>query len=248
MLWRLRSFWYGMTLPYRALRLILGSRGLLLLSILPIAITVLIYTYLIIAFQAKVRNALQSYVVSLGFGSESLFSWIISPGITLLFVLLSILTFAFLCSIVALPFNDFLAEKTERFATPSLPEVKDRSFLRSVRNIGIDLIKTSGSMALGLFALLLCWVPVVNILCVIVGVLMICFQYTSYPQTRRGIGFCEGLRFLKDHRFACAGFGTVLAFLFALPIVSWVVLPVAVVGGTLLVGRAPGSSSLRPLK
>ncbi|MCC7443144.1 MAG: hypothetical protein IT285_16045, partial [Bdellovibrionales bacterium] len=64
----------------------------------------------------------------------------------------------------------------------------------------------------------------------------------------RGVALGEGLRFLARHFFACVGHGATLTVLFAVPFLGSFVLPIAVVGGTLLVARAPGSAAAAPLR
>jgi len=84
----------------------------------------------------------------------------------------------------------------------------------------------------------LAWIPVVNVAAFFLTCVLICFQYTSYPQTRRGVGIKDGVRFLFQYFYSCLGFGMVLIALFSVPFFSCFMLPLAVVGGTLLVARA----------
>ncbi|MCR4313075.1 MAG: hypothetical protein NUV58_02410, partial [Candidatus Roizmanbacteria bacterium] len=77
---------------------------------------------------------------------------------------------------------------------------------------------------------------------------LVTFQYISYPQTRRDVGIRQGAKFLWHHIYACTGFGSIFLLLFAIPFLSSFVLPLAVIGGTLLAARAPGSPQLSPLK
>ncbi len=107
-------------------------------------------------------------------------------------------------------------------------------------------MKAVAATCVTIMALIFSWIPVLNLFAFALAFLLITFQYISYPQTRRGIGFREGARFLRLHPFACLGFGLSVSFLFAIPVVSAFVLPVAVVGGTLLVARAPGNPDGRP--
>jgi uncharacterized protein involved in cysteine biosynthesis len=80
-----------------------------------------------------------------------------------------------------------------------------------------------------------------------VAFLLVMFHYI-YPQTRRGLGFRYGLGFLWRHAYACLGFGASISFLFAIPFASSFALPLAVVGGTLLVARAQLHPSLSRLR
>jgi uncharacterized protein involved in cysteine biosynthesis len=117
-------------------------------------------------------------------------------------------------------------------APPELP------WTAKIRLIGIDLVKSVFAGIAAIIALLVSWIPGLNLIAFFVSFLLIAFQYVSYPQTRRNLPLREGLAFLRRHTFACAGFGLAMSLLFAIPVVSAFCLPLAVVGGTLLVARA----------
>ena len=245
---RIRSFWFGLTLPYKAARIILTNRPLLFWSVLPIILTFVLYIYGISALQEYAIGLLQSHIVEWGFSPGSVIGWsFVFFGKVFLWVVAA-LTFAFASSIVASPFNDYLAERSEQFAYPPLPPVINKSLKQQVKLVGIDLFKTVAATFAAIFAILFIWVPILNLIAFIIAFLLVTFQYISYPQTRRAIGLKMGARFLWDHIFACTGFGATLTFLFAIPFFASLILPIAVVGGTLLVARASGSSQIAALK
>jgi CysZ protein len=247
---RFRSAWYGFTLPWTALKTIVAHPGLIIWSLLPVGITLTLYFYVIGAAQAGAQSLMERYFAVWGLSPEGWTAWAVSLLTKLLLILIGALTFSFVATVVASPFNDFLAEASERWAAPPLPPVKPSTFGEKLRLIGIDVAKTVAATVAMLAALLLSWIPVVNIGAFALAFLLVTFQYTSYPQTRRGVGLWSGAWFLWRHLFACAGFGAIVSILFAIPLVSSLALPLAVVGGTLLVARAPGdpASGLKALK
>ena len=191
---------------------------------------------------------LQEGVAGLGFGPDSWIGWFFVLSGKMILWMVAALTFIFTSSIVASPFNDILAKRSEEFTETPLPPVTNKSLKQNVQLIGIDLFKTATAFIAAVFAIIFCWVPVVNIFAFILAFLLVTFQYISYPQTRRSIGLREGAKFLWHHIYACTGYGAILSFLFAIPFLSSFVLPIAVVGGTLLAARAPGTSELFRLK
>ncbi len=245
---RTRSLWFGLTLPYRALRLIFVNKSLLFWSILPLVLTFILFIYGISQLQDWAVALLQESVAGLGFGPDSWIGWFFVLSGKMILWMVAALTFIFTSSIVASPFNDVLAERSEKFTEIPLPPVTKKSLKQNIQLIGIDLFKTVTAFIAAVFAIIFCWIPVVNIFAFILAFLLVTFQYISYPQTRRSIGLREGAKFLWHHIYACTGFGAILSFLFAIPFLSCFVLPIAVVGGTLLAARAPGSSQLSPLK
>lgn len=245
---RTRSLWYGLTLPYRALRLIFIKKSLFFWSALPLVLTFILFIYGISQLQDWAVVRLQEFVTRLGFGPGSWIGGFLMLSGKMILWMVAALTFIFTSSIVASPFNDTLAERTEKFTEVPLPPVTRKSFKQHVKLIGIDLFKTMIAFAAAVFAIVFFWLPVVNIFAFVLAFLLVTFQYISYPQTRRSIGLRQGAKFLWHHIYACAGFGAIFSFLFAIPFLSSFILPLAVVGGTLLTARAPGTSQLFPLK
>ncbi len=212
------------------------------------ALTFILFIYGISQLQDWAVALLQEGVAGLGFGPDSWIGWFFVLSGKIILWMVAALTFIFTSSIVASPFNDVLAKRSEEFTETPLPPVTNKSLKQNVQLIGIDLFKTMTAFVAAVFAIIFCWVPVVNVFAFILAFLLVTFQYISYPQTRRSIGLREGAKFLWHHIYACTGFGAILSFLFAIPFLSCFVLPIAVVGGTLLVARAPGTSELFRLK
>ncbi len=211
-------------------------------------LTFILFIYGISALQDLAIALLQECVAWLGFSTASLIGKFFMLSGKMILWMVAALTFVFTSSIVASPFNDILAERTEKFTEIPLPHVAGKTLKQHAYLIGIDVFKTVITFSVTVFAIVFFWVPVLNIFAFILAFLLVTFQYISYPQTRRSIGLRQGAKFLWCHIYACAGFGAVLSFLFAIPFLSSFVLPLAVVGGTLLVARAQGASQLIPLK
>lgn len=144
-----------------------------------------------------------------------------------------------LSNLAALPFNDFLAEHAESYSKPILVSVGKQSWGVLARQFLLDLIKNIIAGAALILCFLLSWVPVLNIAAHLVGWLLVAFQYLSYPQTRRDWGVWRSFVYLLRLRTlpGALGLGLVLSFLFAIPIFSVLVSPIAVVSGTLLFAR-----------
>ncbi len=239
---RTRSFAYGVTLPARSARLILSQKRLLALSLLPVSLTLLLYFFLIRNLQQTAEAALTAQMVGWGFNLEGFGAWLILLAAKIGIFILAAMTFSIVASVVGSPFNDFLAEQAERFTDPPMNVAPALPWSAKLRLIWIDLVKGLFAGIAAIAALLLSWVPGLNLVAFALSFLLLTFQYVSYPQTRRNLPLREGVAFLARHPFACVGFGLAMSFLFAIPVVSAFCLPLAVVGGTLLAARAPGSA------
>ncbi len=245
---RFRSLLYGLTLPYTAARLIVVTPALLFWSLVPIAITLALYVYVIAALQSWVLGQLRAYFEVWGWDPVGWTAWTVTLMSRVMLILAGALTFTFASTVVASPFNDVLAARAEPLATPPLPPVQSRGLAAQTRLIWIDLVKTVAATVAGFAVILFWWVPMLNIGAAIAVCLLVCFQYTSYPQTRREERLGGGLRFLLRYAWACSGFGAAITLLYAIPFVSSLALPVAVVGGTLLVARAGAGATMPRLR
>lgn len=242
---RSRSFIYGFKLPLQALRLIFSHKILLFWSLFPVILTALLYFYGIRHLQAAAMTALEHLLVQWGWNLESIWATLVQWTIKILLILFGALTFSFASSLIASPFNDFLAEKTEPLASPPLPRIPSPTLTYFLRTVLIDMGKTLAAAIAGIAAFLFSLIPIVNLVIFVLAFLLITLQYISYPQTRRGQGIREGVQFLCKNFYACVGFGAALSLCFAIPLLSIFVLPVAVVGGTLLFARAQSTELFR---
>src|SRR3990172_8031487 len=173
---RTRSFFYGLLLPLDAAKLIAGRKSLLLWSVFPVILTIVLYVYVIGTVQDHLLRLLQDWISSLGWDPEGWLAWIARILARVLLIVVGALTFTFASTIVASPFNDMLAETAEKHAVPALPPVQPPTLGQRVRLIGIDIAKTVAATVAGLSALLLSWVPIVNIVAFLIAFLLVCFQ------------------------------------------------------------------------
>mgnify|MGYP000417148385 CR=1 FL=1 len=245
---RIASFFYGATLPVRAFRLLISTPRLMAWSALPVAISLAAYVYLIRGLHAWAEGGINDLFAWAGWDARGWFAASFLFLSQLLLLLAAAFSFSFIAGIIAAPFNDFLAESTEAHTEITLPAAPKRGLGGQIGVLLIDIGKTAAAGALTIVALLLSWIPVLNAMATVLAMYLICFQYVSYAQTRRGQGWRDGFSFLGRHKFACLGFGMVTSTLFAIPFAAPFFLPLAVIGGTLLAARGPGGNSTPTLR
>lgn len=245
---RVGSFFYGATLPVRSFKLLISSPRLMAWSVLPVGIALAAYVYLIRGLSLWAEQGIHDLFAWAGWDARGWFAAAFLTLSKLLVLLAAAFTFSFGAGIVAAPFNDFLAESAESHAEVALPAPPKRGIGGQLGLLLVDVGKTAAAGVLTVLALLLSWIPVLNGAATLIAMFLVCFQYVSYAQTRRGLGWKEGFAFLSRHKFACLGFGAVTSTLFAIPFAAPFFLPLAVIGGTLLAARAPGSSALPELR
>lgn len=145
------------------------------------------------------------------------------------------------CLVATAPFAGLLSERTETAATgtPPPPPGFGRALGLAARGAGQALAGVALYVAIAAPLFLVHWlVPPLAPLCWVASfvqtALFFAFDGFNEPLHRRGLGFGGKWRFVRAHLAESLGFGLAVALLMAVPLVSVLVAPVAVVGGTLL--------------
>lgn len=245
---RIESLGYGLSLPIHALRLILRNKVLFFLSLLPVVITAAVSYGVILLLYGFFSDWLLGRFVQWGWNPGGWGATLALWGGKVALVLASVFTFSIFASAIAAPFNDWIAEKTEALAVPPLSPVPSMPIFARLRLVRIDLIKTLAAAGVSVLALLVSWIPLLNFFSLVMTFFLVAFGMISYPQTRRGLGMVDGLRFLLRRKWASLGFGAVLTMLLSIPVISILALPLGVVGGTLLFARAQENGELPELR
>ncbi len=225
-----KNFVYGFTTPIRAITLCVSRPKLLALSSLPFVITLLavggaIYGILSGAwhFHDQVFAWAGSY--SLAASKVALFFL----GAILLYV--SFQTTGLLISLLSSPFNDFLAEATERnLGAPPI----ETTWLSLLRVFFLDLRKTAIALFGLLFFSVLGLVPAIGFFSIFGFALIEAFTFVTYPQSRRHHGILQSLIWMKNNFAVSLGFGFATLLLFGVPPFSLIAVPVSVIGGTMI--------------
>lgn len=230
----IKGFLYGLRLPLSAAGLIFRTPSLLSIAMIPVLISMGLYYLGFRTLQRELLAALGAWLGSHGFHTDHGLAIVATIALNISLFLCGAFTFSIVSTLVASPFNDWLAERTERFASPPLHPAANPGFKAQLRLVLIDVSKSLACGIAGIFALVLSWVPVLNLISFTLACLLMTFQYVSYAQTRRGIRLLPGLGFLFRHFPSSFGLGVTLTLSFAIPFVGGFTLPLAVVSGTLL--------------
>ncbi len=164
--------------------------------------------------------------------------WFIWLFITLMVTVIVFFTFTPIANIVAAPFNAIMAEKIEEKLTGQdinsgvglLTIVKD-SILSQLGKLGYIAL-----WSLGL--LLITAIPLINLisplLWVLFGSWLLALEYMDYPMGNHDLNFKQQKQALKTRRGLALGFGGSVMVLTSIPLINFIVMPVAVAGGTIM--------------
>lgn len=225
------EFARGLSTPLRAFQTILKYPRLMFLSLFPIFMTVLVAAlcfYAVLVGALSIANHwFQNWIGSYAGMATGIFAFII--GLFSLYLLFH--SVGLLLSLIASPFNDWLAEETER-ALGKAPVALTLFVL--LRVFFLDLRKTLLTLTASIGLWFLALMPGVGLLAPFGFALVTTLTFISYPQSRRQLGLIECLTWMRDHFFASLGFGFSTLILFGIPVLNAFAIPLSVVGGTLL--------------
>ena len=214
---------------------LIKSKGIKRFVVIPLTLNIILFGGLIwfgyAEFGPLVDKAM-SYVPDwLGFLSSILWLFIV-----LLTAIIVFFTFSPIANIIAAPFNAIMAEKIEEKLTgrevnanvPLLQTIID-SILSQVGKLVYILL-----WSLVLF--IISMIPVVNfiapLLWVIFGSWLLSLEYLDYPMGNHALTFKQEKATLKKRRGLALGFGGGVMALTTIPVVNFIVMPIAVAGAT----------------
>jgi len=162
---------------------------------------------------------------------------ILGPILYLLGILVGTWLFGFLAAFVAGPFLGDLSIAVER-RDGGGPQQPPGVLAGAVSAVGRETRKLLYHLPRLLAVFLVTLIPVVNavspLLWFLFGAWTLAVQFCDYPTENRGRPFQDTLGLLREHRAAALGFGACATLALAIPLVNFLLVPVAVAGGTLL--------------
>jgi len=194
-------------------------------------------------------NEFSSYLVAQLPAWLDFLDLILVPLIYLLSVLIGAWLFGFLAVIIASPFLGDLSIEVEAAQFETAPQ-HDPSVLHGVISaLGRELRKLVYYLPRLLVVLVLSLIPLVNaaapLIWFLFGAWTLAIQFCDYPTENRGLPFRDTLALLKRNRTAALGYGSCATLAMAIPVLNFLMIPVAVAGGTLLHHRMQAQSLAR---
>ena len=172
-------------------------------------------------------------------------SWaefILWPIFALSYFLIVFYLFALLANIIAAPFNGLLAEKVERRLRGNTAQ-QNQSTIKQLlkdlpRTVGSEINKLFYFLLRSIPLLVLFLIPGVNVVAPIAWFLfsawMLSLEYLDYPLGNHGVLFKQTRELAKQNRARCLSFGAIVSAFTMIPVLNFIVMPVAVAGATAL--------------
>ncbi len=236
----------ALLVPWRAIRFLVGQPRLWRLVVVPVLINIALFVLAFALVLAYVDDAVAwLWAKPAGAG---LLGWAMAALWYILLVLFVglglVVSYVFvllLGGIVASPFNDALSERVEAILTGRVKARQpEGSFVGGVlRSIGSTALITGLYVLLMAPLLLLNLVPVLGsvaaaLLGGAIGAFFIALEYSDTTFERYGLSLKEKIRLLRANLALAGGFGLGTSLLLWIPLLNFLCIPLAVVGGTAL--------------
>ncbi len=182
-----------------------------------------------------------SYMASMLPQGYEWLEWLLWPLFAIALMLTMFYTFTLVANFICAPLNGLLAEAVERELTgkTDTPATTMAQVIKETPAILWNEVKKLGyflSRAIPL--LILFFIPVINLIApflwIAFGASLLAREYLDYPMDNRGINFDGQKKILKQHRVSSLSFGGSIMILTIIPVVNFIVMPLAVAGATAL--------------
>jgi CysZ protein len=218
---------------------LINTKGLKRFVLIPLAINLILFSVAFYFLYGEINEWI-NWVVNLvpdwlGLVRDYI-HYLLWPIAIISVLLVFALLFGTLANWIAAPFNGLLAEKVEQHLTGKVPHqdqalglLKDTP--RALKREWMKLIYYL-PRAIG-FLLLFFLLPVIGqLLWFGFSAWMMAIQYCDYPYDNHKISFTEMRQRLSDHKLDSMSFGITVCLFSMIPIVNFIVMPIAVCGAT----------------
>jgi len=168
-------------------------------------------------------------------------AWIIWFLFAILAMAIYAFSFTLLANLIGSPFYGVIAQRviaTEANSTVGSTSAAASAWQSVVREVQLIVYFVPRTLGVGVVALILSFIPVVNLLAPIIAASWaawcLCLQYLDYAADTEGVSFVDLRNKVSANRLSSMGFGVSTMVASAVPVVNLVILPASVVAGSLL--------------
>lgn len=166
-------------------------------------------------------------------------AWILWMLFSAVLLLVYGYSFSVLTNIIAAPFYGILADRTEALLKGQGADPEPLSKMIP-RTLGREMVKLwyfiVRGVAIFILTLILSWIPLVNLLVPVIifvwGAWTMAIQYVDYTADNHQLAFRAMRERLSAKKYSSVGFGGLVMMGTMIPLANIIILPIAVVGGT----------------
>lgn len=242
----LRQYLHGVGLFGRGVRIYLRTPRLLVLGLIPTLLSAVLFAAVfgvLLRFLPDLARAVTWFAQDWSPAARTLAVVVAGLGILAVALVVAVFAFTAVTLIIGDPFYERISDRVEHSLGGVVDEV-DIGFWRGLWRGILDsarlfLLTTAIGVPLFLAGLLpLVGQTVVPVVGATVGGWFLALELVGVPLSRRGLTLADRRRLLRDHRMPALGFGTAVFLCFLIPAGAVLLMPAAVIGGTLLAREA----------
>ncbi len=165
--------------------------------------------------------------------------WLLWPLFAIAMLLIMFYSFTLIANLICAPFNGLLAEAVERELTGGNTD-ESTSLMQTLKDVPASLwneVKKIGYFLLRAIPLIiLFFIPGLNLfapfLWLAFSAWLLSLEYFDYPMANHNILFSDQRRIIGQQRISTLSFGGSIMLLTMIPVVNFIVMPLAVAGAT----------------
>ena len=167
--------------------------------------------------------------------------WLLWPLFAVTILLIMFYTFTLVANFICAPFNGLLAEAVEHELKGSVQSSSTglmQALKETPKSLWAEARKLGYFLSRAIPLLILFIIPGVNLLAPFLWLAfsawLLSKEYLDYPMANHGLSFDLQGQLIKQHRISSLSFGASIMILTMIPIVNFIVMPLAVAGATAL--------------
>lgn len=165
-------------------------------------------------------------------------AWLLWPLAIIAMLIIVWSGFTMVANLLGAPFNGLLSERVRKLRAPDSPLAAASFWSELIYAPLAELRKLLYFALLAVPALLVVFLPLVNLLAPLVwaiyGAWIMAVEYCDYPMSNEGLRLAAQRRLLRERRSLTLGFGAGVLTMTLIPGLNLVAMPAAVIGATLL--------------
>lgn len=203
----------------------------------------------ILIFSAALWFAINQFDVFIAWALSGLpdwlswLEWIMWPLFTITFGAIVFFGFSIMANIISAPFNGPLAAALERHLTGNTTTAIEKTFMEECKDaLGNEMLKLKHALFLMLPLIFLSLLgfafpliaPAISLLWLVYAIWILTLEYADFPMANHGMAFRHIREKLAEKRLLSLGFGSMVMLATLIPLINFLVMPVAVAGATLM--------------
>ncbi|MFC3120179.1 sulfate transporter CysZ [Agaribacter flavus] len=214
---------------------LIKTKGIKRFVFVPFAVNLVLFSFAFYFILGYIQSSV-TYILDLLPSFMSWLSYLLWPIAVIAVLLIFTLVFGTLANWIAAPFNGILSEKIElHLRKQPLGNEGLGAVIKDIpRTLGRELAKLGYFLPRAfVFLLAFFFLPVIGqILWFLFGAWMMAIQYCDYPFDNHKIGFKPMRQQLAEDKSRSFSFGILVSVFSLIPIVNFIVMPVAICGAT----------------